>query len=236
MPKEPSAREPIINAPLPLTVLGVLMIALHGARVFSPKMMQMEALMMGALAPDRFWAWVNQGPPGYAYDGILSAIAPLFLSAFLHGDWMHVILNALFLIAVGKPVLGAIISLRGSYDGGAVMTFLLLFFLSQAVGGLFFLVMHYPVGPIAIGASAGVSGLMGAFILMRDGASARLLSRNFLSATGVFVFANILLAFMGPVLLGSSIAWEAHLGGYIGGAIFSRVLIWMALRRMGPLH
>lgn len=232
----PAGRPPIINAPLPLTAFALLLIGLHALRVFSPDAFQYEALYHGALYPERFWGWAEGAPVSAIsappYGGWLSALAPLVLSGLLHGDWMHVLLNAVFAVAFGKPVLDIVSRVRGGSGAGAVMVLFTLFVISQAAGGLVFLLIHNPVGAIAVGASGGLSGLLGAYLLMREGAGAKLLSRNFLVVTGVFVVANILLAVIGPAMLGVSIAWEVHLGGYVAGAIFGRVLIWNALRRM----
>ncbi|MGE6699359.1 rhomboid family intramembrane serine protease [Hyphomonas sp. NPDC076900] len=229
-------RPPIINAPLPLTVFAVALIALHGARVFAPQELEIAALYHGALFPERFWGWAS-GPvllPGIAppYAGWLGAMAPFVLSTLLHGDWFHVILNAVFMIAIGKPVLEMLSALRGGYGPGAVIMLFVLIFFSQAGGGLVYLLLNNPSGPIAVGASGGISGLMGAFFLMREGAASRLLSRNFLTVTSIFIIANFLFALIGPALLGASIAWEVHAGGYVAGALFARVLIWNALRKL----
>ncbi|MFN3609962.1 MAG: hypothetical protein ACK4Y9_12940, partial [Hyphomonas sp.] len=73
-------RPPIINAPLPLTAFALILIALHGLRVFSPESFQIEALYHGALFPERFWGWTEgQGmtPSGVpAYPGTGAAMAP----------------------------------------------------------------------------------------------------------------------------------------------------------------
>ncbi|MFN4184873.1 MAG: rhomboid family intramembrane serine protease [Hyphomonas sp.] len=229
-------RAPIINAPLPLTAFALVLIALHGLRVFSPESFQTEALYHGALFPERFWSWADgQGmtlsgvPP---YPGAVTAMAPFFLSGLLHGDWFHVILNAVFLIAIGKPVLEILTVLKGRYGAGAVITLFVLIFLSQAAGGLVYLLLNNPAGGIAVGASGGLSGLMGAYFLMREGGAARLRGRNFLTVTGIFIVANVIFAFIGPSLLGASIAWEVHVGGYIAGALFGRVVIWDAVRKL----
>lgn len=228
-------RAPIINAPMPLTAFALILIGLHGLRVFSPESLQIEALYHGALFPERFWGWVEgQGmTPGgtLPYDGFVPAAAPLFLSALLHGDWFHVILNAVFLIAIGKPVLEFLSVLQGRYGAGAITMLFVLIFLTQAVGGLLYLFLNFPDGGIAVGSSGGLSGLMGAFFLMREGGRARLISRSFLTVAAIFSVANLILAFIGPSLLGAPIAWEVHIGGFIAGGIVGRVLIWDAVRR-----
>ena len=40
-----------------------------------------------------------------------------------------------------------------------------------------------------------------------------------------FVVANAMLAFLGPSMFGAEIAWQAHIGGYITGAILFRYLL-----------
>lgn len=231
-----TTRAPIINAPLPLTAFALLLIALHGLRVFSPETFQIAALYNGALFPERFWGWAGSqivtagtAPP---YDGIGGALAPLFASTLLHGDWFHVILNAVFLVAIGKPVLEIISFLRGGYGASAIATLFALIFLSQAGGGLLYLLVNNPDGPIAVGASGGISGLMGAYFLMRDGAAARLLSRGFMTVSAIFIVGNALFALIGPALLGMGIAWEVHVGSYIAGALMARFLIWNAVRKL----
>lgn len=229
-------RAPIINAPLPLTALALTLIVLHGLRVFAPEAVSFAALYHGALFPERFWGWtegqvvVPGGMPPYA--GILTALAPLVLSALLHGDWFHVILNAAFLVAIGKPVIDILTVLNGRYGPSVIVTIFILIFASQAAGGLVYLLLNAPDGGIAIGSSGGLSGLLGAYLLMREGGAARLLSRNFLTITCIFAVANVILAVIGPSLLGASIAWEVHLGGYLGGALLGRFLIWNAVRKL----
>lgn len=229
-------RAPIINAPLPLTAFALVLIVLHGLRVFAPESFQIEALYHGALFPERFWGWTDgqimtsSGVP--PYPGLLAALAPFGLSALLHGDWFHVILNAVFLIAIGKPVLEILSALNGRYGPWAIMMLFVLIFISQAGGGVVYLLLNNPTGAIAVGASGGLSGLMGAYFLMREGAGARLRGRNFLTVTAIFIIANMIFAFIGPSLLGASIAWEVHVGGYIAGAVFGRVLLWNAVRRL----
>ena len=76
-------------------------------------------------------------------------------------------------------------------------------------GSLAHLATHYPSGPPAIGASGGVSGLIAAALMIQNGLPAQLLERRFLSASAVFLVGNIVLAFLGPSLFGSAIAWQA---------------------------
>ena len=58
----------------------------------------------------------------------------------------------------------------------------------------------------------------------RDGFIAGLFERRFLTASAVFLVGNVILAFLGPSLFGAEIAWQAHVGGYVAGALLFRFL------------
>ena len=61
--------------------------------------------------------------------------------------------------------------------------------------------------------------------MIQNGLPAQLLERRFLSASAVFLVGNIVLAFLGPSLFGSAIAWQAHIGGYVAGAVLFRFMV-----------
>lgn len=225
--RQSSPRPPIINAPPVVTALAVSLLVAHGVRVLGGSRIDEAILELGAVIPDRFWAWAGANThaavEAWSYNGPLAALAPVLLTAFVHGDWMHVILNAAMLVGIGKPVF-LILSRRPS----AASMFLFLFFASVAGGSLAHLLANHPTGPAAIGASGGVSGLLGALMLVQQ-AQGRLFSRAFLTVSGLFLGANILLALVGPALLGAAIAWQAHIGGYVAGALLMRG--WLASQR-----
>ena len=218
---------PLINAPLPVAVFGVLLVALHLVRILLPDSWQNVVIFDGALIPDRFWAPASSpgasGLPGY--DGRFAAFLPLIASGFLHSDWMHVIFNAAFLVALAKPLLEMFRRIWPAQEPGASALLLGLFLFSQIISGLVYLGLNYPGGGPAIGASGGISGLLAAILLIREGPERWLLGRGFLIASALFVIANALFAFIGPSLLGASIAWEAHVGGYLGGALAMRLIL-----------
>lgn len=228
MPDQPR-KPPIINAPLPVTFFALLLIALHGARVLLPDGLQNFVFFHGALIPDRFWAEPGAAVLGALppYDGALNAFVPMISSAFLHGDWTHVIFNAVFLVAIAKPLLELFRRVWPGQEPGASALLLGLFLVSQIAASLTYLALNYPTGGgIAVGASGGIGGLLGALLLIREGPDRWILTRGFLVASALFVVANALFAFLGPSLLGSPIAWEMHIGGYVGGAVFMRLVLW----------
>jgi len=221
-------KPPIINAPLPVTFFAVLLIAAHAVRILLPGNLQNAIYYYGALIPERFWA----APGGLTenrfapYGSPVEAFATLITSGFLHSDWMHVIFNAAFLVALAKPLLELFRRIWPGREPAASLLLLALYLVSQIASGFVYLAMNAPDGAIAVGASGGISGLLAGVLLMRAGPDRWLLDRNFLVASALFLIANLLFAFLGPSLLGAAIAWEAHLGGYIAGALAMRLVIW----------
>lgn len=225
MPFDPSPprREPIINAPLVVTVTAGALVALHAVTYLASDTDYLKLQSDLALWPQRFWA-----PAGseMAYDNPLQAGLTLISTALLHSGWMHVLTNSAMLLAFGAPsarVMGA--------GWGGASKWMLLFLASIAAGSLLYLFVRGAGGPPAVGASGGTSGLMAAAFLF--GPSGRMrspFSREFLTIGLAFAFINLVLVLAGPRLLGAPIAWEAHAGGFIGGAVMMLVLAPQHLR------
>jgi membrane associated rhomboid family serine protease len=133
----------------------------------------------------------------------------LLTTALAHGSIFHVLLNMYTLWIFGQlleQLLG-----RGR--------FLVLYVLSALAGSLGVLFLTSPFIPV-VGASGAIFGLMGAFLVIqrRLGGSARQLI--------VLVGINLVIGF----IPGLSIAWQAHVGGIIGGAVLG--LIYVQTRRI----
>lgn len=146
--------------------------------------------------------------------------------AFLHGDWMHLGLNTVWLLAFGTPVARRLGSLR--FLGFAAVGAL-------AGAGGFYLLNPDLIEPV-IGASGIVSALMGgacrfAFAAIGKGnvalaRQAPLLSirdalrdRTVVFFIVIFFVSNILSGVGLSTFLdgGAQVAWEAHAGGFIFG-------------------
>jgi membrane associated rhomboid family serine protease len=154
--------------------------------------------------------------------------------AFLHGDWIHLGLNGLWLAAFGSAVARRFGPLR----------FLALFILSGVAGAAAFLLVHpFGLEPV-VGASAAISGAVAAAMRFAFEPGAPLgpgRSLSVTSDTAYFVPAlsfarvfrdgraltflltwfgcNILFgAFARPLGVGdATVAWEAHIGGFLFG-------------------
>jgi len=150
--------------------------------------------------------------------------------AFLHGSWAHVLINSIWLAAFGTPI---------ARRCGAARFFLLSAL--SAIGGAVLYVAMNPmqVFPL-IGASGGVSGLMAAaswFMFApaawhwegrltepherpRQALGDLVRNRPFLIFLGVWFATNYLFAFVQPIGVGEgTIAWEAHVGGFLVGLL-----------------
>jgi membrane associated rhomboid family serine protease len=210
-------REPIFNAPLLVTLMAVLLVGLHAATAFSSYDELILLQYEYALVPTRFWA--EAGAQG-AYPDVLSKLLTLASTSLLHADWMHVLVNSAMLLAFGTPVARALGS--GAAGWGKWM---LVFVGSVVVGSLAYLLLNDHDATAAVGASGGTSGLVAAaFLLNSYGRVQSPLSRGFLTMTGAFVAMNALLTVMGPQLIGAQLAWQAHAGGYVAGALLMLAL------------
>jgi len=216
----PTRQPPMINAPWPVAAFALLLVAAHGVRILMPDTLQNVVFYHGALFPERFWAAESPALGGLpAYPNLAEAVLPMIASAFLHSDWIHVILNAAFLVALAKPLHELFRRIWPQREPSVSALLLGLFLFSQVTASLVYLGANYPGGGPAVGASGGISGLLAAVLLVREGPDRWLLSRRFLVTSALFVVANALFAVIGPSLLGANIAWQAHVGGYLGGAL-----------------
>jgi membrane associated rhomboid family serine protease len=157
---------PAINAPWPVAAFALVLLAAHLIRVLLPDDLQNAAFYFGAVIPERFWGSGADMPP---YASGIEAFLPTILSAFLHGDWMHVVLNAAFFVALGKPLLELF---RAAWRGAGPTAFLILlgfFFASQIGAVMSYLLMNNPSGYPSIGASGGLSGMIAGVLLVREG-------------------------------------------------------------------
>jgi membrane associated rhomboid family serine protease len=155
--------------------------------------------MLGA-----FWQPVLSGALPPVYPG---QTALMFIThAFLHGGFMHLAMNSVILLSLGKFV---------SIHIGAAKTVLVLF-LSAVGGAACFGLISSSSAPM-IGASGAVFGLIGLWQAMdyRMRRRSKLPVRPVVMAFLGLVASNILIF----VLLSGGLAWEAHLGGWIVGWI-----------------
>jgi len=144
----------------------------------------------------------------------------LLYSLFMHGSWMHLLGNMLFLWIFGNNIEDRLGWLR-----------FIVFYLLCGIGAslahvIFNLNSLIPV----IGASGAVSGVMGAYLALFPRARVRTLLFIFVLVTTVDVPAAVFLViwFLFQFLSagsGSAIAWLAHVGGFILGYVLVRIFL-----------
>ncbi|MEZ6024352.1 MAG: rhomboid family intramembrane serine protease [Hyphomonadaceae bacterium] len=168
-----------------------------------------------AVTPARFFPQY----PGH-YGSITDWLTPLFGHVFFHFGALHLLMNGFAYIQVA-PFLGARL-------GDA--RFLVLFFVSALGGALAYILINAGSQTGAVGASGAICGLFGAYFLsVRPTPRAALADPQVRNAMLMFVGINVVLVAMLPL----PIAWQAHLGGFVAGAL-TYLLIAPRRRMMGP--
>ncbi len=152
----------------------------------------------------------------------------MFSSMFLHGSGGHLIGNMIFLVLLGlvvEPVLGA-------------FGFLLLYLLAGLGGDLFALGWRWGDIGGSLGASGAIAGLMGAYAVLWGRRRVRLFYWFFV----IFDYTRVRALWLLPAWLGwelaqllltqgSNVAFEAHAGGIISGALLA-----FAATRLGRIN
>jgi len=131
----------------------------------------------------------------------------IFTYMFIHAGWYHILFNMITLYFFGTFAM----SLVGE------TAFLLTYFIGGIVGGLFYLMFSYFLGgafTVLVGASGAVYALGGLLMVMRP--KTRVIT--FPIPIPMPLWVAILLGFV-LVSFNPGVAWEAHLGGIIYGAL-----------------
>jgi membrane associated rhomboid family serine protease len=248
-------RERIFNLPGPVVALIALLLAVHAMRVYllsGPA--DDDLLSFLAFVPGRLTFWFDPGAVAdrlaslSSRDGSLE-IAQFLLGggdprpwtlltyALLHANWMHVGVNSVWLAAFGAPVARRFGPAR----------FLVFFAVAAVAGALLHYALHpYDLTPV-VGASAAISGAMGAAVRFifhpdaplgsregferRDDDRAYALppirladvwrDRRVVIFVAVWFVVNFAFAYVAQPLeiTEGPIAWEAHVGGFLAGLL-----------------
>ena len=215
------SRQPIFNVPAPVLLVLVILVGVHLIRQVIPDAWDDAFFTRLAFVPGRFFLGDGSAQPWTAVT-----------YALLHGGWAHIGLNAVWLLAFGTPVARRFGMVR-----------FLLFFAVTALAGA---AAQYGASPLdlapVIGASASVSGFMGAtlrfmfqpdvpIVMALEAPPARLpparslrfvfTDRRALIFIGAWFATNLLFG-LGSISLGlesEPIAWQAHIGGFLAGLL-----------------
>jgi hypothetical protein len=152
---------------------------------------------------------------------------PVLVSMFLHGGWLHLLGNMLFLFVFGRSV----------EDRYGHLKFLLLYLLSGFAGATLHILLNAGSRLPSIGASGAIAGVLGAYFICFP--RARITTLFFL----IFFFWRVelpavlvlgywfLIQFVtGYQMLaiqsatGGGVAWWAHVGGFLTGLVLALIL------------
>lgn len=224
-------REPLFNVPPVILATLAVLALVHIVRMMvltGPQ--DIEFLLTFAFIPSRY----DSSVLGDALPGGAGADAWTFVTyALIHGDWTHLGVNAIWLLPFGTAV---------ARRFGAVR-FIVFFAVTAAAGAAMHLLTHAGEPVPVIGASAAISGTMAAamrFAFQHGGPLGMLREQDeaayrvpAIPLRGVFSDARVLMFVavwfginilfgLGSVSIGGgeqSIAWQAHIGGFLAGLI-----------------
>jgi membrane associated rhomboid family serine protease len=152
----------------------------------------------------------------------LQQYLPFLTSMFLHGGFLHIIMNMWFLYIFGDNIEDRLGHLR----------YLVFYLLCGVAAGLVHLLTNWSSDIPTIGASGAISGVMGAYLLLYPGSKILTLIPIFFFFQFVEIPAFIFLGFWLFMQLFSAgftprnvggIAFWAHIGGFVAGLIFIKI-------------
>ena len=225
-------REPLFNIPSVVLILTAALALIHFVRTaLLTEAQDIQFLLTFAFLPARYDSSIL---PGGSLPGGLAADIWTFVTyALIHADWTHFGVNAIWLLPFGTAVARRF----------GVLRFLAFFAVTAAAGAGMHLLTHAGEQAPMIGASAAVSGTMAAamrFAFQHGGPLGMLRESDdgayrvpALPLTGVFSDARVLMFLavwfginilfgLGSIPLtgsGQTVAWQAHIGGFLAGLI-----------------
>lgn len=210
-------REPLLNLPFVVVALIAVCVAvqLMQSYLLTPTQ-QLGFLIRAAFIPVRY--------SGQYIIDIYAFTTPVSYT-FLHGGFTHLAVNMVWLAAVGTPLANRIGWQR--------------FLVFWVVCGAAAAGMHYVLHPTddipLVGASGAIAGMMAAtprYLFRVDRFSSSpayagpllplttaLRSRQVLLFVAIWMGGNLLIGLLGAPGVSNSIAWEAHVGGFLAGFI-----------------
>lgn len=158
---------------------------------------------------------VQTNPARFGVDAV-PPVLTIFTSMFLHGGWLHLLGNMLFLLVFGNNV-------EDRLGRGRFLIFYLLC-------GLLASLTQWAIGPSSeipnIGASGAIAGVLGAYLVLFPFAWVITLVvviplpvPAFIVLGGWFVLQFLESGQQENVLGGGGVAYYAHIGGFLAGAL-----------------
>ena len=146
-----------------------------------------------------------------------------FTSMFMHGGWMHLLGNMLFLWVFGNNI--------EDYFGSVKFV---LFYIAAGLAAVALFTFFSPHSQVPlVGASGAIAGVMGGYLVLHPKARITVLIlfgfiffREFSAKTVLIIwFALQLVMSMMNMTSGGGVAWMAHVGGFAFGWMILRLFI-----------
>ena len=166
---------------------------------------------------------------------VIPAWTTVLTSMFMHGGWLHLALNMLFLWIFGDNVEDSMGHAR-----------YLVFYLACGIAAAMTQALIHPDSTIPmVGASGAISGVLGAYVLLHPHATVRVLIFIGVFATIAHVPALIVLGlwFLTQIASaafsqtgGPGVAFWAHVGGFVAGMVLVPVFKQKGVPLFQPAH
>ena len=178
-----------------------------------------EFIIIYGLVPSRY-----SSPEIASFFTFGQQILPFFSFMFIHGGFWHLLGNMWSLYIFGDNVEDRLGPLR----------YLLFYLLCGLASGISHLIINFHSSVPTVGASGAIAGVMGAYFLLYPGAKILTLIPIFFIPyfleLPAFFFLGVwfILQFIsaaGTSGHGGGIAWWAHIGGFVFGVIFLKLLL-----------
>ena len=160
----------------------------------------------------------------------------IFTSMFLHGGFMHLIGNMLYLWIFGNNIEDAMSHGR----------FIVFYLLTGLIASMTHFLTDVTSTVPTVGASGAISGILGAYILLYPRARVLVLIPlglftriMYISAGFMLGFYFVLQFFQGTLSFGQSgggVAWFAHIGGFLAGLALVGLFKQRTVRFFNPPH
>jgi membrane associated rhomboid family serine protease len=164
----------------------------------------------------------GQGHPIPQYPGPAPIHLTLFSAMFMHGSWMHILGNMLYLWIFGDQIE----DLLGHFK------FLAFYVVCGLAAALAQIVWHPDSVIPTLGASGAIAGVLGAYLIKYPHNRVRVLVMRMITHMPAWIVLGfwIALQFISqagtPKGSGGGVAYWAHIGGFIAGAVLIVVLAW----------
>ena len=156
-----------------------------------------------------------------------NGLITLITSMFLHGGWLHIGSNMLFLWIFGDNV----------EDAFAHALYLVFYLVCGIVASLAQVLVNASSNVPGVGASGAIAGVLAAYIILFGARPVRVLMQGFLTSVPSYVmiglwFVTQLLSGFGSLGQdGGGVAYWAHIGGFVCGLVLTFLLRGIARPR-----